>query len=182
MKKFIFSTKGRVLLSILVFMIVCCPVLLLSYSAGEQEEPETDLRYQTDMYYEYLSNMKYEVVSSDNYIVSDKYISRIKPNTTIEDFVSGLSTSNVKITLDDIEVTDGIVKTGMVLNFNDQTYTLIVIGDVNKDGLLNYIDTSMIINNSKITELDEVSKIASDINNDNLINKEDVTSSINYIF
>ena len=182
MKKFIFSAKGRVLLSILVFMIVCCPVLLLSYSAGEQEEPETDLRYQTDMYYEYLSNMKYEVVSSDNYIVSDKYISRIKPNTTIEDFVSGLSNSNVKITLDDIEVTDGIVKTGMVLNFNDQTYTLIVIGDVNKDGLLNYIDTSMIINNSKITELDEVSKIASDINNDNLINKEDVTSSINYIF
>lgn len=182
MKKFIFSAKGRVLLSILVFMIVCCPVLLLSYSAGEQAEPETDLRYQTDMYYEYLSNMKYEVVSSDNYIVSDKYISRIKPNTTIKDFVSGLSTSNVKITLDDIEVTDGIVKTGMVLNFNDQTYTLIVIGDVNKDGLLNYIDTSMIINNSKIIELDEVSKIASDINNDNLINKEDVTSSINYIF
>lgn len=193
MNRFVNSVKGRVLIAVLVFMVICIPAIFTSYSApdGFVEEPtnkptpdiiSAGLKDNVQVLFEELLVTNYGTITSNIYLVTDKYIERIEPNTDISEFSKKFNRTDFIITLDGGVVNEGIVKTGMVLTINDISYTLVVKGDVSKDGLLNYVDTSMIINNSKIKELDELSLLASDINEDGIVNRDDVLCSIEYIF
>ena len=193
MNRFVNSVKGRVLIAVLVFMVICIPAIFTSYSApdGFVEEPtnkptpdiiSAGLKDNVQVLFEELLVTNYGTINSNTYLVTDKYIERIEPNTDISEFSKKFNRTDFIITLDGEVVNEGIVKTGMVLTVNDISYTLVVKGDVSKDGLLNYVDTSMIINNSKTKELDELSLLASDINEDGIVNRDDVLCSIEYIF
>ena len=63
------------------------------------------------------------------------------------------------------------IKTGDAIVVGNKTYTLIVKGDVNKDGITNIMDL-MIIKRAIIqnTTFDSIIKEAADINNDENIN------------
>ncbi|MGN0966461.1 MAG: leucine-rich repeat domain-containing protein [Candidatus Coprovivens sp.] len=193
MNRFINSVKGRVLMAVLVFMVICIPAIFTSYSvpdyfAGETTNKPTfdtvsmGLKDNVQVLFEELLVTNYGIINSNTYLVTDKYIERIEPNTDISEFSKKFNRIDFIITLDGEVINKGIVKTGMVLTINNVSYTLVVKGDVSKDGLLNYVDTSMIINNSKTKELDELSLLASDINDDGIVNRDDVLCSIEYIF
>lgn len=193
MNRFVNSVKGRVLIAVLVFMVICIPAIFTSYSAPDHfvGEPTVNpapdiisagLRDNVQVLFEELLVTNYGTIDSNIYLVTDKYIERIEPNTDISEFSKKFNRTDFIITLDGEVINEGIVKTGMVLTVNDISYTLVVKGDVSKDGLLNYVDTSMIINNSKTKELDELSLLASDINEDGIVNRDDVLCSIEYIF
>jgi len=87
-----------------------------------------------------IKNIKVkQELSTDVYtITKDNYVLGIQPNTKIGDFYK-----NLGITKENPET--GIIKTGMTMKFNDVTYTLIVVGDINKDGELDTIDLSRIL-------------------------------------
>lgn len=87
-----------------------------------------------------IQNIKQrQELSTDVYtITEDNYILGIKPNTEIEDFYK-----NLGITKENPET--GIIKTGMTMKFNGITYTLIVMGDINKDGKFDTIDLSKML-------------------------------------
>ena len=74
------------------------------------------------------------------------------------------------------------IKTGDAIVVGNKTYTLIVKGDVNKDGITNIMDL-MIIKRAIIqnTTFDSIIKEAADINNDENINIVDVISIVRII-
>ena len=103
---------------------------------------------------EKLMNEDDENLVSNKYLVTDTSIEKIAENTKIEDFKKNFE-KEIKIYEDNVltkEITEGIIKTGMVAEDRGSIYTLVVSGDVNKDGLVNQIDISKIIRGEMLEE------------------------------
>lgn len=129
-------------------------------------------------------------VKTNQYLVTDNYISRISPSTTVEEFKNQLGIADKKVTVysdskKTQEVTDKLVTTGMVVNVEGISvdYELSVIGDVNGDGVTNIIDAVQIINDLNFLEkrLTNLQLVSGDVNDDGKLNRDDVDRIIRYI-
>lgn len=111
----------------------------------------------------------YASEDSTNYIIEDKYIIRVLPETTVETFKSKLAKENIEITNEDGEILNDadIIVTGTNVKIEKSTYKVSVIGDINGDGKITSEDVikceKYFINIDKI-ENEYLKSI--DINND----------------
>ena len=109
----------------------------------------------------------------NNYLKEEKYISKILPETTYENFKTNIDTNMDYVVKENgTEISDeNLIKTGQEITVTSKitgestSYILIVIGDINKDGKLSITDLSNFrryrINK---VEFDEEQKKASDMN------------------
>lgn len=77
------------------------------------------------------------------YSIADGYITRVEPSTTISAFKSKLDKSSAKIERDGKDMTKKIselICTGDKVSYGGNTYTVIVYGDLDGDGLYSYKD------------------------------------------
>ncbi len=133
------------------------------------------------------------VLESKKYLILEEkgYISRIVPETELAEFrqkfnigeetVHVYKDSNLKE-----EITEGYIKTGMIATFDgmEEKYQLIVIGDLNSDGLMDQIDLNLLIKHvigMKDFQQKGLPLIASDISKDSKTNQTDITLLIRYI-
>ena len=134
-----------------------------------------------------------EPIESAKYMILERkgQITRIIPETTIEEFKQKFNkeASAIHLYKDENtkeEITQGYVKTGMVVAFDGITerYKLSIIGDLNGDGELNQIDLNLLIKHvigfSEYEEEDIKWKSA-EVNGDGIINQIDITTVIRYI-
>lgn len=88
-------------------------------------------------------------IKSDEYTIKDNTIMNISHKTTINNLLDNLNSQyTITILTNENNITNGneIVKTGMKLKLsNGNMYTLIVRGDINKDGNVSLIDISKLI-------------------------------------
>ena len=126
---------------------------------------------------------------STAYLVTDEYVSNVAPETSIETFRKNIE-NGVTVyenTAKQNEVTEGIIKTGMVLEYNQngRTFDISVLGDINGDGILNQIELTREIRDILKTENwkieKEIEKLAGDIERDRKIDEKDTEAIINYI-
>lgn len=130
-----------------------------------------------------------EELESNEYIVTDNYISRVMPETKVEDFKNNLSApEKVKIYKDanlTMETTSGFVATNMYLTYEDTVRRISVVGDVNGDGLLNQVDLTKIIRHisgkQDLKIVEDIELESADVTGDSNINNDDVQPIINYI-
>ena len=176
--KLLYGTKNRIIITALVLLSTVFVSAVVSFSS------ETELDYvksQVELLYDELLVRDDRLINSDTYFVTSEYISRIKPNTSIEEFTNTLNRKDFTLFEGGKEVSTGIVKTGMELVRGDEHYTLVVAGDLNKDGLMSYVDTSMMINNTKTLSDNQLIRLANDFNEDSKYDKTDVLNSVDYI-
>ena len=166
--------------TIFISIIVLC-MIFFANTANAKLENEEQIK-------EELQKENDENPISTKYLVTDKYISCVNSETTIEKFKSNVQGVKVYETMSkEKEVTEGIIKTGMIAEYtkNGRTYNISVIGDLNKDGVLNQIDITreiraiLGIENWKIEE--EIVKISADILRDSTLNEKDVKKGIDLI-
>ena len=87
-----------------------------------------------------LSNiLKVQLYASENsinYIIEDKYITRVLPETTVETFKNKLAKENIEITNKNGEILNDtdIIVTGTNVKIEESLYKVSVIGDINGDG------------------------------------------------
>lgn len=120
-----------------------------------------------------------EGIASDNYKIENKYISRVKANTKINDFKNNITSSTQysiydsngnRITSDDV-----IMTTGMRIKFNNDEYQVVVKGDVDGNGKISITDlVKLNLYNVHIKTPSELEKIAADINEDGKISITDL--------
>ena len=125
----------------------------------------------------YMSEEIQKLIESDDenlistkYLITDNTIERVRENTSIDEFKKEFK-REVKVynneTLDE-EITEGIIKTGMIVEDREDIYTVIVNGDVSKDGKINQLDISKMIRN----EIEDLSsQKASEIGVDKITEK-----------
>ena len=114
----------------------------------------------------YIDLSKYSQITVDN----NKYLTKISQNTTISQLKEKIETNApIKITKGEQEITDEntLVTTGMSLQIGDETYILVVTGDLNGDGKIGLTDLA----NFKLSmvgkrELSTATTLAGDINED----------------
>lgn len=176
MMKFLDSKKFRVLISLCVLLVVGIITTVVSFS-NTYDWVETDV----DKLYKSLLTQNDELINSNIYLVTDEFITRIEPNTTIEEFTANINRDDFILTFNNVKVSEGLVKTGMVLTRGEEHYTLVVAGDLNKDGLMNYIDISMMIDNTKSQPADKIIRLANDFNEDGHYDKTDVDNAVDYV-
>ena len=120
-------------------------------------------------------------IFSVKYSVSGEYIMRIKAETTAEEFLNNIATSNQE----ELKVLDAgkevapseYIKTGMQLKVGNTTnYTLVVRGDINPDGKLTPTDLSQLKNHRVgLGKLEGARLQAADINYNGEITTLDIS-------
>lgn len=132
-------------------------------------------------------------ISSSKYLVSEGkgYIARIEPETTLEEFKSYFNLEAEKLHVHtsrdkDEDVEDGYIKTGMALKSEgiEDIYDLVVIGDINGDGLMTQVDLNILIKHVvgyEEGQLTGLEAVAADILHDRKIDQIDITTLIRYI-
>ena len=106
---------------------------------------------------EKLKNEDDENLISTKYLVTDNVIKRVKENTSVKEFKKAFD-REVKIYTDEMmneEITEGIIKTGMTVVDKEDTYIVVVDGDVSKDGKVDQIDVSKMVRK----ETEEIGKV-----------------------
>ncbi len=125
-------------------------------------------------------------ITSNEYKIDDNYIMNIPQETTISTLLDNLNTEFTKtvLTSENIEVSQNteIVKTGMKLQLsNGSIYTLIVKGDITKDGRVSLLDLSKLIlqyNEVSGYELHDDELKAADLNIDGRISIIDISQMV----
>ena len=170
--------KVRNLIIILLMTVLFCFAFKMTVQAKVENEDEI---------LEIVQKDNEDNPESTEYLITDKFITNVLPNTNLERFKTNVE-DEIKVYEDSTrekEVTTGIIKTGMVAIYtqNDRLYEISVLGDINRDGMLNQIDLTReirdIVNSKKIEN--EIEKITEDLNRDNEINKKDIEKIIDYI-
>ncbi|MEE3343174.1 MAG: Ig-like domain-containing protein [Bacilli bacterium] len=129
--------------------------------------------------------------TSKNYSIEENIITNISPNTDIELFNKYFDTTNCNIIVtneNNEPLTNGFIYTGSKTNIYDtannliNTYTNIITGDINYDGLVDIKDI-YVLSNYLIEDnnLDDYQKKAIDLNNDSNIKINDLTLLEEYL-
>ena len=128
------------------------------------------------------ASFKITVVKDDlyGYEIDEGYIDRVQPKTPVNTFKENLLNNNSKIIIKENGnvVNSGYMKSGMIVEItqNEQTtiYTVVVIGDINGDGIANSIDTQMLkAYRNEVLSLEKEKFKAADINDDSKVNVKD---------
>ena len=133
---------------------------------SQDKSPTTDIYINSDDYY----------VDTENYLIT-----QVDPDTSITQFCEKLSHNFTDLYIFDrqYQVSSGKICTGYIARFclNNQNYdfTVIVRGDINKNGIRNNADKDLLIDYliGKIN-LDNVALISADINLNNEVNLQDL--------
>ncbi len=118
-------------------------------------------------------------LSSSIYQITNEYVKKIQPNTTVEIFLKNISTNatDIKVYKENQEVTKtNIITTGMKLILDNKVqFLLITIGDCNKDGKAD-INDILLMNKHRLNKakLDAVLALSGDINDDNVVDIQDI--------
>ena len=89
--KLLYGKKNRIIITALVLLATVFVSAVVSFSS------ETELDYvksQVELLYDELLVRDDRLINSDTYFVTSEYISRIKPNTSIEEFTNTLNRSD----------------------------------------------------------------------------------------
>ena len=118
-------------------------------------------------------------ITSNKYKIEKEYISNVLPNTNINKFKSNVTTKGNVVFTDETGKTlssDSIIKTGTIIKIgNTLRYTIIVTGDINKDGEMDIDDLAEMkfhIIDKKL--LSGIKLRAADINKDDEVSIDDV--------
>ena len=131
-----------------------------------------------------------EITSNYYEINNDKsIISRIEPETTVEEFQSKLKYLNNEIHLyknkeKTEEVKEGLVGTGMYLDAEEKVYELSIVGDFNGDGKATQVELTNTIRHIvglKGATLEGIQYMSADITGDGQVDQRDITKFIRYI-
>lgn len=120
-------------------------------------------------------------LSKDKYIdtiaIDGNYIINIQPNTKYTEFLKEFSSDTEFTITEDGEAIGGgnLIKTGQVLTYGNISYTLVVLGDTNRDGQANIQDI-MQINKHRLnkSQLTGCNLKAGDVNKDGTITIQDI--------
>ena len=129
-----------------------------------------------------------DLLYSSVYLVKDKTVYRVEPETSLEAFKKNVEIAEgneIKFYKGEEEVTEGYVGTGMqIIGTNGQQYEISVKGDITGDGIANQVELTMMIRHLiglDNWKLNGVRKAAGDINGDGELNLVDINKIINYI-
>ena len=118
-------------------------------------------------------------ITSELYTIEEGFVSRIVPNTTVNDFKTNVEAQPKEIVIKDKEGNtlgnDDIIATGMSLEVGKLKFTLIVTGDIDGNGKLGATDLAKI--KLHLIETEELSGIllkAADMNGDGKISATDL--------
>ena len=114
---------------------------------------------------------------SKNYKIEDGYITNITKNTLASTLKNELNISNYSIIRNgqEINLNTNVVSTGDILTYNDKSYTLIVNGDINKDGNCGIHDlVSFRKYLLKYITYDDIESMAADTNQDKELDIKDL--------
>ena len=119
------------------------------------------------------------LITSKKYKIGEKYITRIVPETTVEEFRGNVITNEEMVFTDGLGNVIGekeIIKTGTKLKVgNEKEYILIVIGDIDKDGIININDLARIrLHLIDLKLLTGIELYAADVDNDNDVTINDI--------
>lgn len=88
------------------------------------------------------------LITSNKYKIGEKYITRIVPETTVEEFRRNVTTNEEMVFTDESgnEIEEkGIIRTGIKVKVgNEKEYILVVIGDIDNDGRISINDLAKI--------------------------------------
>ena len=160
-----------------------------------EEENSEEIKFDKEEDKElYLSSNKYKIGENNTniYESGDEYITRISPETSIEEFLNNLdtnATSKIICNADNTEQNDlsELVKTGMTIKLSKQGYqdinlTLVVIGDIDGNGKVTATDLAAINQHIlKDIELQNAQFVAADISDDKNITATDLAAMIQII-
>lgn len=129
--------------------------------------------------------------TSKNYNIGDNIITNISPNTDVSLFGKYFDTVNCHITItneNNEPLTNGFIYTGSKTNLYDATnnliksYTNIITGDIDYDGLVDIKDIKVLATYLiEENNLDDYQKKAIDINKDNEVKINDLTLLESYL-
>ena len=111
------------------------------------------------------------------YKIENGYISNISKNTLAQTLENELNISNYKITHngEKLDLNKDIISTGDILTYDNKEYTLIVSGDINKDGNCGIHDlVSFRKYLLEYSTYDNLEKMAADTNQDNSLDIKDL--------
>lgn len=121
---------------------------------------------------------EYNIIS-DSYKIDEGLIYRVSPQTTKADFKNNLETlKEIKILKNDIELKDSdIITTGTTIRTtNNNTYTVVVTGDITGNGKITTTDLSKIkLYIAEIEELSTLGKKAADLDDSGDIKLSDLS-------
>lgn len=134
-----------------------------------------------------ISRLTYEEswLNSEKYLVTDYSVSRIAPQTSINDIEDKFNKEiDVFKNTPYEKTTEGNVSTGMWILDGQNMYEVSVLGDLNGDSESNQIELTDIIRatvNPSQWNYSGVEKLSADMDANGTINKDDVNASIRYI-
>lgn len=111
------------------------------------------------------------------YKIENGYISNISKNTLAETLSNELNISNYKITHNgkELNLSKEVISTGDILTYDNKEYTLIVSGDINKDGDCGIHDlVSFRKYLLEYSTYDNLEEMAADTNQDNSLDIKDL--------
>ena len=179
------KNKKSIIIAIIVSVILMGIVILLT-----KDVIARDNVYIQEML-EKLIKENDDNPESTNYLVIDRTVSRIKPETTIELLQGKLENTTIVTQengkIEEVKNKTEKVKTGMMAKYkeNDKMYKVSVLGDINGDGELNQVEITkeirecLEIKDWRIT--DELERISADVTCDGKIDIKDIESMMMYI-
>ena len=139
-------------------------------------------------------------IEENGYEIQNNYIINVIPETKIQEFIQKIQNSiigseytlisqdkqtikySTQVENKKTDEKSEFVATGDILKVDDKEYTIIVIGDLNGDGMLNVIDLAKLKKHiTELEKLEEQNKLAADINQDEQINIIDSVRMKQYI-
>ena len=128
----------------------------------------------------YVQVIKTEGISSSKYNIEGKYIKKVQPKTKVSNLKEEIITESDKQILDNgsvIENNDTIVKTGMIVKVDNSEYTVIVEGDIDKNGKITINDLAKLRKGVMNTaDLSEIEKLAGDMDYNDKITINDLAN------
>ena len=114
---------------------------------------------------------------SDVYTITDAYVEDVASGTTVSQLLGNLRADAALVVSENGNAVsvDDLVKTGMTLTMDGRSWTLVVLGDINGDGIANTMDARLILKSTlQGTALTEVQELACDFNRNGAVNTADV--------